>query len=113
DEIVLQAQQTIRDFYINPTAISTLAEAINSTYPINEQSTYKRHDEFVKRIENDFPHPFKKLIRWSNGIAAGADIQIFVTNYINENDLHIQNSLIVAIVCLLSFLSTYCSHSKK
>ncbi len=85
----------------------------NSTYPINEQSTYKRHDEFVKRIENDFPHPFKKLIRWSNGIAAGADIQIFVTNYINENDLHIQNSLIVAIVCLLSFLSTYCSHSKK
>ncbi|MDK7902250.1 hypothetical protein QP652_14285, partial [Staphylococcus aureus] len=30
DEIVLQAQQTIRDFYINPTAISTLAEAINS-----------------------------------------------------------------------------------
>ncbi|MFW2707641.1 hypothetical protein ACN6MK_07995, partial [Staphylococcus aureus] len=25
----------------------------------------------------------------------------------------IQNSLIVAIVCLLSFLSTYCSHSKK
>ncbi|MCE3341229.1 hypothetical protein LB347_14535, partial [Staphylococcus aureus] len=39
--------------------------------------------------------------------------QIFVTNYINENDLHIQNSLIVAIVCLLSFLSTYCSHSKK
>ena len=32
-----------------------------------------------------------------------ADIQIFVTNYINENDLHIQNSLIVAIVCLLSF----------
>ena len=52
-------QQTIRDFYINPTAISTLAEAINSTYPINEQSTHKRHDEFVKRIENDFPHPFK------------------------------------------------------
>ncbi|NDP46723.1 hypothetical protein, partial [Staphylococcus aureus] len=113
DEIVLQAQQTIRDFYINPTAISTLAEAINSTYPINEQGTYKRNDKFVNRIKNDFPHPFKQLIRWSNGIAAGADIQIFVTNYINENDLHIQNSLIVAIVCLLSFLSTYCSHSKK
>ncbi|HHO5063157.1 TPA: hypothetical protein ACRVR5_002562 [Staphylococcus aureus] len=113
DEIVLQAQQTIRDFYINPTAVSTLAEAINSTYPVNEQDTYKRDDKFVNRIKNDFPHPFKSLIRFSSGFVASVDTQNFVTNYINENDLHIQNSLIVAIVCLFSFLSTYCSYLKK
>ncbi|HDJ6866381.1 TPA: hypothetical protein PRB49_001890 [Staphylococcus aureus] len=113
DEIVLQAQQTIRDFYINPTAVSTLAEAINSTYPVNEQDTYKRNDKFVNRIKNDFPHPFKSLIRFSSGFVASVDTQNFVTNYINENDLHIQNSLIVAIVCLFSFLSTYCPYLKK
>lgn len=113
DEIVLQAQQTIRDFYINPTAVSTLAEAINSTYPVNEQDTYKRNEKFVNRIKNDFPHPFKSFIRFSSGFVASVDTQNFVTNYINENDLHIQNSLIVAIVCLFSFLSTYCSYLKK
>lgn len=38
NDVVLQAQQTIRDFYINPTAISTLTKSINSSYPINQMT---------------------------------------------------------------------------
>ncbi|MDU0439385.1 hypothetical protein [Staphylococcus haemolyticus] len=107
DDIVSQAQQTIRDFYINPTAISTLTESINATYPVNNQNTHSRYDEFINALKNDYPHPFKTVIRWSSGIVGSADIGNFATNYINDNDLHIQNSLILAIVCLISFLSTY------
>ncbi|MEN3088817.1 MAG: hypothetical protein ABC378_03145 [Staphylococcus pseudoxylosus] len=47
DDIVSQAQQTIRDLYVNPTAVSTLIESINSTYPINENNTYNRYDKFI------------------------------------------------------------------
>ncbi|MDG0843399.1 MULTISPECIES: hypothetical protein [Staphylococcus] len=113
DDIVSQAQQTIRDLYVNPTAVSTLIEAINSTYQINENNTYNRYDEFICAFKNDYPHPFKTVIKWSSSTIASADIGNFAINYINNNDLYVQNSLIFAIVCLISFLSTYYPYSKK
>jgi len=113
DDVVSQAQQTIRDFYVNPTAISTLTETINSTYPINNQNADNRYNKFINAFKNDYPHPFKTVVRWSSSIGASTDIENFATNYINDNDLHIQNSLILAIVCLISFLSTYYSYFKK
>lgn len=113
DDVVSQAQQTIRDFYINPTAISTLTESINSTYPVNNQNTYSRYDEFINALKNDYPHPFKKVIRWSSSIIGSADIENFVIHYINNEDLHIQTSLIFVIVCLITFLSTYYPNFKK
>lgn len=113
DDVVSQAQQTIRDFYINPTAISTLVETINSTYPINNQNADNKYNKFIDAFKNDYPHPFKTVVRWSSSIGASTDIGNFATNYINDNDLHIQNSLILAIVCLISFLSTYYPNFKK
>lgn len=113
DDVIFQAQQTVRDLYINPTAISTLAETINSTYPVNNQNADNRYKKFIDTFKNDYPHPFKTLIRWSSSVGAGATVENFATNYINDNDLHIQNSLIVAIVCLIIFLSTYYPYSKQ
>lgn len=113
DDVVSQAQQTVRDFYINPTAISTLAESINSTYPINNQNSYNRYEKFINTFKNDYPHPFKSAIKWSSGIVGSANVQNFVTNYINNDDLHIQSSLIFVIVCLVTFLSTYCPGFKN
>lgn len=113
DDIVSQAQQTIRDLYVNPTTISTLTETINSTYPINENNTYNRYDEFINALKNDHPHPFKKVIRWTSGIAAGKDVEIFATNYIYGYDLHVQNSLLFVIVCLITYLATYYPYFKN
>lgn len=113
NDVVLQAQQTIRDFYINPTAISTLTEAINSSYPINQNDAYSRYNEFINAFKNDYPHPFKRVIRWTSGIVGRADIENFTVNYINNDDLQIQNSLVFAIVCLISFLSTYYPYFKN
>ncbi|UXR34318.1 hypothetical protein MUA41_08050 [Staphylococcus simulans] len=113
DDVIFQAQQTVRDLYINPTAISTLAETINSTYPVNNQNADNRYKKFIDTFKNDYPHPFKTLIRWSSSVGAGATVENFATNYINDNDLHIQNSLTVAIVCLIIFLSTYYPYSKQ
>lgn len=59
--IVSQAQQTIRDFYINPTAISTLTESINSSYPINQNYTYNRYNEFIYAFKQDYHILLKRL----------------------------------------------------
>lgn len=90
-----------------------MTETINSTYPINENNTYNRYDEFINTLKNDHPHPFKKVIRWTSGIAAGKDVEIFATNYIYGYDLHVQNSLLFVIVCLITYLATYYPYFKN
>ncbi|PJM33541.1 hypothetical protein CWB55_04020 [Staphylococcus hominis] len=53
------------------------------------------------------PHPFGKVIQFISLEMLTADIQNFTANFINESDLHIQNSLFVAILSLITYLSVY------
>lgn len=81
DDVIFQVQQTVRDLYINPTATSTLAETINSTYPVNNQNADNRYKKFIDTFKNDYPHPFKTLIRWSSSFGAGSTVEIDNVNY--------------------------------
>ncbi|MCI2847631.1 hypothetical protein [Staphylococcus hominis] len=107
DDEITQAHNTVTNLYINFTSISTFVETINSTKPI-KQNTSDYHINYLYNTQTQLsPHPFGKVIQFISLEMLTADIQNFTANFINESDLHVQNSLFVAILSLITYLSVY------
>lgn len=113
DDIVFQAQQTIRDLYINPTAISTLTETINSTYPIKNFQNKANDNKFKKMFLDKNSLPYNGYVKKSGHFVITTDAGNFLTNFINDNSLNVERSLIFVVVALLMYLYSFYPYYKN
>ncbi|PTJ85108.1 hypothetical protein BU055_02140 [Staphylococcus succinus] len=113
DDIVSQAQQNIRDLYINPTAISTLTETINSTYPIKNFQNKANDNKFKKMFLDKNSLPYNGYVKKSGHFVITTDAGNFLTNFINDNFLNVERSLIFVVVALLMYLYSFYPYYKN
>lgn len=112
DDVVSQAQQTIRDFYINPAAISTLVETINTTNPIKNNQYQTNDNKLKKMFLNKNALPYNVYIKKGGHTLFTTDAGNFIVNFINENSLHVERSLLIAVMALLMYLYSFYPYFK-
>ncbi|AVQ35765.1 hypothetical protein [Staphylococcus kloosii] len=112
DEIVFQAQKAIRNLYINPTAISTLVETINTTNPVKNYQYQANDNKFEKMFLDKNALPYNVYVKNSGHFAITTDAGNFLINFINDNSLHVERSLIVVVMALLMYLYSFYPYSK-